>query len=297
MNFFAPQVVALLHGAPWRDIASPTPMHFKHICHVQYGLCVMVTNFSSSAYVGVLGAVQMIRSIHTTAPGLQLDATELLRVVDESCYNGNVCLLAPSVVAEALEFQVNFAVDVIAGHAIRAAVQLELVDVGALHGKGEQRFVAVADFLRDAVVRPMLAWQGNLERVLQTLVDQRRISVEEISSVARGVAAASPRVSTHLLPSSALWLQDLRLRCFPTDEPRAPPQAPSAGAPPAAAPTTSIVTGGAAAVLATRDDSMYVETPEELLRKRQRDQQHVAQEAAPKDEAGAMMKKIRKALR
>lgn len=278
MNFYTPQVASLLLRAPWNELCTPRepPFFMKHICHVSHGLCVVVTDFSCTSFVGNLGAEQMIRNVSASAPGIQLESTELLRVVDESCRQGNAQLGRAQVVGSSCSsgtLTVNFAVDVIADHHLRAAVKLDLVNVADLTLNDERTPERKsADFVRDFALRPLLQFQGALQQLLQTIVEQRRVTAEELTLIAR-TSASSVADNSH-----APWLQELRLRCFPSGERtvQAPPSVSTAPSP-----------------LASRGDSTYVESPEELQRKRHR--QETA--APPKGVAETNMKKIRKALR
>ncbi|CUG88375.1 Hypothetical protein, putative [Bodo saltans] len=290
MNAFAsPSIVALMHRASWTSINGDYAL--KYICHVEHGLRVIVTNFSTLSFVGTLGITQMLESVHASSPGFQFDGKELLRVVDEGCRLGNVSFTLQSAASPDVGvLTVNVVVGVIAGHHLHAAVKLECVHIsGRSASRLEQQDAQAAEFIKEMVVRPLLVQQTILERLLQTLVDQRRVSSDDLALIVRGCVAVPP--SAILMPSTTTpesWQQELRLRCFPSEEPPRHAQ-PSHVVPPTGAAANS------SPAIATRSDT-YVESPEEAHRKRQREEART-RVADPKDDATANLKKIRKALR
>jgi hypothetical protein len=267
MNFFPQHVVTLLHRAAWRDLESDLQekLMFKFICHVECGICVIITDFCTSSFVGSLDNSQMMRSVHVSAPGLQFDGMELLRVVNESCRDGNARFAPPSA-ANIAEFTVGIVVDVAAGHQLRAAVKVPLMHTG----------IDSASFVKEFGVRPLLLHQTFLERLLQSLVEQRRISAEELASIGRGLPLTTPTTV-----GEQLWQQELLVRCFPLEERQLPVVA--------VAPTSTTPT-------LCRFDS-YIESPEEAQRKRLRDEERTRTVDKVQSEPSANLKKIRKALR
>jgi hypothetical protein len=267
MNLFSQHVITLLHRAAWRDLVSDhqEKLLFKFICHVECGICVIITDFCTSSFVGSLDNSQMMRSVHASAPGLQFDGMELLRVVNESCRIGNARFTPPSATNIA-EFTVGIVVDVAAGHQLRAAVKVPLMHTGI-----------DSSFVKEFAVRPLLLHQTFLERLLQSLVEQRRISAEELASIARGLP-----LTTLMTIGDQVWQQELLVRCFPLEERQLPAVA--------VAPTSTTPT-------LSRLDS-YIESPEEAQRKRLRDEERTRTVDKVQSEPSAnLKKKIRKALR
>jgi hypothetical protein len=276
MNFFAPHVNVLLMRAPWQIVFSTESKEFfmKYICHVADGLSVVLTDLSCSSWVGALATDQMLRSVTLSAPGIQLEPTELLRVVDEAFRHGIIQFSVPEATRN-VSIVANFSVDIIAGHQLRAGVKIDVIDVVNLSDRsGMMAAHPSADFVKEVVIRPLMQWQSSLEQVLQLLVDQRRVTPDELISVAR-IAVPSATAS-----SNSVWLHELRQRCFPDGEPKSH-VAPS---------------GGASPPLASRGDSTYVESPEELQRKRQREEERRMGPSAS-GSTQSSIKKIRKALR
>lgn len=306
MNFFPPELRPLLVRVAWRRLSNehvepPDRAHYvKVVCHMTAGIAVAVSDLSSSSWVGSLSSEQLGRCVTVSAPGVQATTSELLRLVDDCVRQGRLSLrlqndVAPQYSASALLLHCR--IEMLEEQHLLIDVPVSLHHVCSVQTAPADR--AILDFAKELVTAPALTSAAALQHIISLLLQQHKISNQELLSVIQfGFAPPLWRAGWHpddVLSQSPLvdgppWLELMKQACFQSLASPAPQAAPlSASDPPGHLATLALP-----ADRLIRRSSEYAESPEEAARRRKREADASARPAESSGER--QQKKIRKAL-
>lgn len=262
----------------------------------------MVTDATSSSYVGHFSLDQLVRSASDSAPGVHIAPKEVLRMMEAASKesSGSVSF-EESRNPPCLTFRSP--VDVGLSHRIDVHVRIDCLPVAKVDGLPG----AECRFLSEVVLRPLLQMNHALVQVLARLPGMND------SRWARMIADPSIAAAyqcTSLTDSQPTLTEPLRQVCT---APAAVSQSPTAAAggtvvsspspsaaaasPSSSTTTTTATTAAGSPISARRDHSVYVASPEEVHRKRMREEEEAALQATKKKpNDNEKQKLIRKAL-